>query len=93
MSLAALDAYAVPRELLDFRDAIRQIVAERVAPRAAEIDARGEYPWDVRELFAEHDILGFAVCRGVRWNGDKITQIYEGTNEIQRIVIARAMRG
>ncbi|TMM01931.1 MAG: acyl-CoA dehydrogenase family protein, partial [Actinobacteria bacterium] len=58
MSLAALDAYAVPRELLDFRDAIRQIVAERVAPRAAEIDARGEYPWDVRELFAEHDILG-----------------------------------
>jgi alkylation response protein AidB-like acyl-CoA dehydrogenase len=23
----------------------------------------------------------------------KITQIYEGTNEIQRLVIARAMRG
>jgi alkylation response protein AidB-like acyl-CoA dehydrogenase len=23
----------------------------------------------------------------------KITQIYEGTNEIQRVVIARAMRG
>ena len=49
--------YAVPRELLDFRDTIRQIVRERVAPRAAEIDESGEYPHDIRKLFAEHDIL------------------------------------
>jgi alkylation response protein AidB-like acyl-CoA dehydrogenase len=49
--------YAVPRELLDFRDTIRQIVRERVWPRAAEIDESGEYPRDIRELFAEHDIL------------------------------------
>jgi alkylation response protein AidB-like acyl-CoA dehydrogenase len=50
--------YAVPEELREFRDAIRQIVAEQVAPRAAEIDATGEYPRDVRELFAAHDLLG-----------------------------------
>jgi alkylation response protein AidB-like acyl-CoA dehydrogenase len=50
--------YAVPDELREFRDAIRQIVADKVAPRAAEIDATGEYPWDVRELFAAHDLLG-----------------------------------
>jgi alkylation response protein AidB-like acyl-CoA dehydrogenase len=50
--------YAVPEELCEFRDAIRQIVADKVAPRAAEIDARAEYPWDVRELFAAHDLLG-----------------------------------
>jgi len=52
------DVYAVPEELLDFRDTIRQIVAEKVAPRAAEIDAKAEYPRDIRELFAEHDLLG-----------------------------------
>ena len=50
--------YAVPDELREFRDAIRQIVADKVAPRAAEIDATAEYPWDVRELFAAHDLLG-----------------------------------
>ncbi len=50
--------YAVPDELREFRDAIRQIVADKVAPRAAEIDASAEYPWDVRELFAAHDLLG-----------------------------------
>jgi alkylation response protein AidB-like acyl-CoA dehydrogenase len=49
--------YAIPRELLDFRETIRQIVRERVWPRAAEIDQTDEYPRDVRELFARHDIL------------------------------------
>ena len=49
--------YAIPQELLDFRETIRQIVRERVAPRAAEIDESSEYPSDIRELFAEHDIL------------------------------------
>ena len=51
------DVYAIPQELIDFRDTIRQIVRERVWPRAAEIDESGEYPRDIRELFAEHDIL------------------------------------
>jgi len=52
------DVYALPQEILDFRAAISQICVERVAPRAAAIDETAEYPWDVRELFAEHDILG-----------------------------------
>src|SRR4051794_41230987 len=52
------DIYDLPAEHKDFRDTIRQIVAQRVAPRAAEIDASGEYPWDIRKLFAEQDLLG-----------------------------------
>src|SRR3712207_7405899 len=36
----------------------RQIVRERVEPRAAEIDAKAEYPWDLRKLFAQQDLLG-----------------------------------
>jgi alkylation response protein AidB-like acyl-CoA dehydrogenase len=50
--------YSLPRELLELRETIRKIVAERVAPRAAEIDERAEYPRDLRELFAEHDLFG-----------------------------------
>jgi alkylation response protein AidB-like acyl-CoA dehydrogenase len=52
------DVYEIPQEHKEFRDTIRQIVRERVAPRAAEIDAKAEYPWDIRKLFAEQDILG-----------------------------------
>ena len=67
MSTTALtDIYDLPQEHKDFRDTIRQIVDEQVRPRAAEIDATGEYPWDIRKLFAEQDILAPAVRRGVR---------------------------
>ena len=52
METAAADTYALTEEQLEFRDAIRQIVAARVAPRAAETDAKAEYPWDIRRLFA-----------------------------------------
>jgi alkylation response protein AidB-like acyl-CoA dehydrogenase len=58
METAAADTYALTDEQLEFRDTIRRIVADRVAPRAAEIDAKAEYPWDIRRLFAEHDLLG-----------------------------------
>ncbi|WP_052889913.1 acyl-CoA dehydrogenase [Thermogemmatispora carboxidivorans] len=36
--------------------AIREIATERVAPRAAEIDRTGEFPWDMKELLAQQDI-------------------------------------
>src|SRR6476660_687830 len=52
------DLYDIPQELKDFRDTIRQIVQERVWPRAAEIDETGDYPWDIRKLLGEQDILG-----------------------------------
>ena len=50
--------YSLPQEFLDFRETIRKMVSERVAPRAAEIDATAEYPNDLRQLFAEHDLFG-----------------------------------
>ncbi|GAC1435567.1 MAG: acyl-CoA dehydrogenase [Solirubrobacteraceae bacterium] len=52
------ETYALPQETIDFRDTIRQIAAERIAPRAAEIDERAEYPWDIRKLLGEQDVLG-----------------------------------
>jgi alkylation response protein AidB-like acyl-CoA dehydrogenase len=55
---ALSELYTVPQEYLDFRDTIREIATERIAPRAAAIDESAEYPQDLRELLAEHDILG-----------------------------------
>ncbi len=37
---------------------VRQLVKERVDPRAAAIDADAEFPWDIQKLFAENDLLG-----------------------------------
>ncbi|HWF54688.1 MAG TPA: acyl-CoA dehydrogenase family protein [Solirubrobacteraceae bacterium] len=55
---ALAEIYTVPQEHLDFRDTIRQIARERIAPRAAEIDEKAEYPHDLRRLLAEQDVLG-----------------------------------
>ncbi len=33
-------------EQREFREAVRAFAEERIAPRAAEVDARGEFPWD-----------------------------------------------
>ncbi|MBV9943416.1 MAG: acyl-CoA dehydrogenase family protein, partial [Solirubrobacterales bacterium] len=54
---ALAELYTIPRDHLDFRDTIRQIARARIAPRAAEIDEKAEYPHDLRRLLAEQDIL------------------------------------
>jgi len=43
---------------LEIRELVRTLARERIAPRAAEIDASHEFPWDVVELFREHEIFG-----------------------------------
>jgi alkylation response protein AidB-like acyl-CoA dehydrogenase len=55
---AVSEIYSIPPEFVDLRDTIRQIAQGRIAPRAAEIDERAEYPQDLRELLSEQDILG-----------------------------------
>ena len=37
---------------------VRDLAREQVTPRAAEIDEKGEFPWDLKELLAKQDILG-----------------------------------
>jgi len=38
-------------------DMVRDLAREKVAPRAAQIDASGEFPWDMKDLLARQDIL------------------------------------
>jgi alkylation response protein AidB-like acyl-CoA dehydrogenase len=45
-------------EQREIRDLVRTLARDRVAPRAAEIDKKAEFPWDMVELFREHDLLG-----------------------------------
>jgi alkylation response protein AidB-like acyl-CoA dehydrogenase len=45
-------------EQIAIRDTIRELVEDRVAPRAAEIDEKAEYPKDIEKLFADNGILG-----------------------------------
>jgi alkylation response protein AidB-like acyl-CoA dehydrogenase len=77
MATSLPDVYDLPPEHREFRDTIRQIVDERVRPRAAEIDRTGEYPWDIRRLLAEQDILAlpFRVEYGGTGTGTLMLQV------------------
>jgi alkylation response protein AidB-like acyl-CoA dehydrogenase len=55
---ASAPGYRLSREHDELRTLVRQLAEERIAPRAAEIDAKAEFPWDLKQLLAEHDLLG-----------------------------------
>ena len=42
----------------ELRAMVRELAEERIAPRAAEIDEKAEFPWDLKELLAQQDLLG-----------------------------------
>jgi alkylation response protein AidB-like acyl-CoA dehydrogenase len=45
-------------EQREIRELVRTLARERIAPRAAEIDESHEFPWDVVELYREHELFG-----------------------------------
>src|SRR3954463_2584672 len=91
MPTTAVDTYALSQEQIDFRDTIRQIVRERVAPRAAEIDAKAEYPWDIRRLFAEQDLLGLPFDTEHGGTGTGTLMLNVAVEEIARACASSAL--
>ena len=85
------DAYALTEEQIEFRDAIRKMVVERVAPRAAEIDAKAEYPWDIRRLFAEHDLLGLPFGAEYGGTGTGTLMLNLAVEEVARACASSAL--
>jgi alkylation response protein AidB-like acyl-CoA dehydrogenase len=45
-------------EQREIRELIRDLARTRIAPRAAEIDKSAEFPWDVVDLYRDHEIFG-----------------------------------
>jgi alkylation response protein AidB-like acyl-CoA dehydrogenase len=85
------DTYALTDDQLEFRDAIRKMVAERVAPRAAEIDAKAEYPWDLRRLFAEHDLFGLPFDEEHGGTGTGTLMLNVAVEEVARACASSAL--
>jgi acyl-CoA dehydrogenase len=91
MGATLTDIYDLPQEHKDFRATIRQIVDEKVRPRAAEIDATGEYPWDVRKLFAEQDILALPFDEQYGGTGTGTVMLQIAVEEIAKACASSAL--
>ncbi len=59
--------FELSEELAALRDTVRRVARDRVAPRAREIDASGEYPQDVFDAFRSADLLG--LCLPAEYGG------------------------
>lgn len=70
---------------------VRQIVADKVAPRAAEIDERGEFPWDVQKQFAENGLLGIPFPEEYGGLGGSFVTYVKVVEEIAKACAASAL--
>jgi alkylation response protein AidB-like acyl-CoA dehydrogenase len=91
MATTVSDVYDLPQEHKDLRDTIRQIVDDRIRPRAADIDRSGEYPWDVRKLLAEQDILALALPAEYGGTGTGTLMLQVAVEEIARACASSAL--
>jgi alkylation response protein AidB-like acyl-CoA dehydrogenase len=85
------DVYELPQEHKDFRATIRQLAQERIAPRAAEIDATDEYPWDIRRLLGEQDVLALPFDEAYGGTGTGTLMLQVAVEELARASAACAL--
>ena len=76
--------YEIPQEMVDFRETIRQIATEKIAPRAGDIDRNAEYPHDIRKVLGEQDILGLPFDEAYGGTGTGTLMLQIGVEEIGR---------
>jgi alkylation response protein AidB-like acyl-CoA dehydrogenase len=88
---APIAPYTIPQEFADFQETIRKIVKDRVEPRAAEIDAKAEYPRDIRELFASHDVLGLPFDQEYGGTGTGTLMLHIAIEEIAKACASSAL--
>jgi acyl-CoA dehydrogenase len=85
------DVYTIPQEHLDFCATIKQIAHEKIAPRSAEIDEKAEYPWDIRKVLAEQDILGLPFPPEYGGTGTGTLMLNMAVEEIAKVDAACAL--
>jgi alkylation response protein AidB-like acyl-CoA dehydrogenase len=83
--------YSIPQEMVDFRETIRQIATEKIAPRAGDIDRNAEYPHDIRKLLGEQDILGLPFDEEWGGTGTGTLMLQIGVEEIAKACASSAL--
>lgn len=93
MSITAETAsqYGLTLEQRDFLEVIRQMAVEKVAPRAAEIDETGEFPQDIRQLFADHDLFGLPFEEEYGGTGTGDLMLSAAIEEISKVCASSAL--
>src|SRR3954462_8049130 len=88
---AVTPAYEISQEALDLRDMVRRLAQDKIAPRAGDIDRKSEYPRDVRELLASHDVLGLPFEEQYGGTGTGTLMLQMAVEEIAKACASSAL--
>ncbi len=66
-------SYLLTPEHDELRAMVRELAEERIAPRAAQIDEKAEFPHDLKQLLAQQDLMG--TCFEERHGGTNLDTI------------------
>jgi alkylation response protein AidB-like acyl-CoA dehydrogenase len=72
-------------EQRELRELVRTLARDRIAPRAAEIDASHEFPWDIVELFREQGIFGLLYDEAVGGTGTGALLALVAIEEVSKV--------
>ena len=77
--------YELSEEQKMLQQTVRQLAKEKVEPRAADIDASGEYPWDMFELLRDNDILALCFPEELDGAGADLLTVCIAIEELARV--------
>ncbi|HET7579874.1 MAG TPA: acyl-CoA dehydrogenase family protein [Bacillales bacterium] len=69
----------------EIQENIRRLAQEKVKPRAVEIDEAGEYPHDIKKLFAEYGYLGANIPEAYGGSGLDLLSFCIIVEEVSRV--------
>jgi alkylation response protein AidB-like acyl-CoA dehydrogenase len=72
-------------EQRELRELVRTLARERIAPRAAEIDASHAFPWDVVELYREQGVFGLLFDEEVGGTGTGALLALVAIEEVSKV--------
>jgi alkylation response protein AidB-like acyl-CoA dehydrogenase len=77
--------YELSEEQKMLQQTVRQLAKDKVEPRAADIDASGEYPWDMFELLRDNDILALCFPEELDGAGADLLTVCIAIEELARV--------
>jgi len=82
---------SIEQERERWRQKAREVAKSVVAPRAAEIDAKGEFPWDIVDAFAKQGFLSLIIPKAYGGEDADITSFCFVVEEIASYCVSSAL--
>lgn len=84
-------SYQLSEEQEMLRQSVRRLAEDKIAPRAAEIDEKDEYPWDLKELIADQGLLGAGIPEEYGGTGAGLPSVVLIVEEIAKVSAAASL--